>query len=138
MVAGGESSAPASDTMARPAEKHDGSVLYVLLLTLVAALGGLLFGYDTAVISGAIGFLAEHFDLDPQVWTGWAAACALLGCALGAAMAGMASDRFGAKGYSSSRHCCSWFPPSARPFRKPSRSSFFSASSAALALAPHR
>jgi SP family xylose:H+ symportor-like MFS transporter len=77
---------------------RDGNTLYVLLLTLVAALGGLLFGYDTAVISGAIGFLAQHFDLDPQLWTGWAAACALLGCALGAAMAGMLSDRFGRKG----------------------------------------
>ena len=77
---------------------RDGNTRYVLLLSLVAALGGLLFGYDTAVISGAIGFLAEHFDLDPQLWTGWAAACALLGCALGAAMAGMLSDRFGRKG----------------------------------------
>ncbi len=93
--------------MSRVFEDRDGSVVYVLLLTLVAALGGLLFGYDTAVISGAIGFLAKHFDLDPQVWTGWAAACALLGCALGAAMAGMMSDRFGAKGCSLSPLCCS-------------------------------
>ena len=69
-----------------------------MLLTSVAALGGLLFGYDTAVISGAIGFLEKHFDLDPQMWKGWAAACALLGCAMGAALAGMLSDRFGRKG----------------------------------------
>ena len=38
-----------------------GSLAYVYLLTLVAALGGLLFGYDTAVISGAIGFLRDPF-----------------------------------------------------------------------------
>ncbi len=79
-------------------EDDRGSTTYVLLLTLIAALGGLLFGYDTAVISGAIGFLQEHFRLDPQLLKGWAAACALLGCALGAAMAGMLSDRFGRKG----------------------------------------
>ncbi len=74
-----------------------GSVLYVFLLALVAALGGLLFGYDTAVISGAIGFLQSHFNLDPQVTTGWAAASALIGCAVGAAFAGLLSDRLGRK-----------------------------------------
>jgi hypothetical protein len=74
-----------------------GSMAYVLVLTLVAALGGLLFGYDTAVISGAIGFLQSHFELDPQLWKGWAAASALVGCAVGAAVAGMASDRLGRK-----------------------------------------
>jgi SP family xylose:H+ symportor-like MFS transporter len=75
-----------------------GSMMYVFLLTLVAALGGLLFGYDTAVISGAIGFLEVKFDLDPQFMGGWVAACALVGCALGAALAGMLSDRFGRRG----------------------------------------
>jgi SP family xylose:H+ symportor-like MFS transporter len=78
-------------------DQHRGGA-YVLLLTGVAALGGMLFGYDTAVISGAIGFLSEHFQLDPQLWKGWAAASALAGCALGAAMAGMLSDRFGRRG----------------------------------------
>ena len=75
--------------MTTSAEQRDGSTAYVVLLTLVAALGGLLFGYDTAVISGAIGFLQEHFQLDPQLSKGWAAACALLGCALGAGLAGL-------------------------------------------------
>ena len=84
--------------MTSASQNRDGSTAYVYLLASVAALGGLLFGYDTAVISGAIGFLAKHFDLDPQLWMGWAAACALLGCALGAALAGMLSDRFGRKG----------------------------------------
>ncbi len=79
------------------ADRRDGSIAYVTLLTLAAALGGLLFGYDTAVISGAIGFLQVHFQLDPQVSKGWAAACALLGCAAGAGLAGLLSDRFGRK-----------------------------------------
>ena len=49
-----------------------GSMAYVLRLAGVAALGGLLFGYDTAVIAGAIGFLQTRFQLDPA-WKGWAA-----------------------------------------------------------------
>ena len=44
-------------------DTESGSRAYVRLLTTVAALGGLLFGYDTAVISGAIGFLRAHFAL---------------------------------------------------------------------------
>ena len=71
-----------------------GSVTYLVLICLVAALGGLLFGYDTAVISGAIGFLQTHFVLTATM-KGWTAACALLGCVLGAALAGTLSDRFG-------------------------------------------
>jgi sugar porter (SP) family MFS transporter len=74
-----------------------GSVAYVYVIASVAALGGLLFGYDTAVISGAIGFLEQHFHLDPQLWKGWAAASALVGCALGAALAGWLSDLLGRK-----------------------------------------
>jgi SP family xylose:H+ symportor-like MFS transporter len=62
----------------------------------VAALGGLLFGYDTAVISGAIGFMEAHFQLSPAQ-TGWAASCTLLGCGLGAWLAGTLSDRWGRK-----------------------------------------
>ncbi|MEX1274351.1 MAG: sugar porter family MFS transporter [Bacteroidota bacterium] len=69
---------------------------YVTFISIVAALGGLLFGYDTAVISGAIGFLRTYFDLSAAEM-GWAAASALLGCVLGASGAGVASDRFGRK-----------------------------------------
>ena len=82
--------------MATQRSNHHGSMAYVYLLTLVAALGGLLFGYDTAVISGAIGFLETHFQLSPEM-KGWAAASALIGCALGAASAGVVSDRLGRK-----------------------------------------
>jgi MFS transporter, SP family, xylose:H+ symportor len=68
--------------------------LYLVLITGVAALGGLLFGYDTAVISGAIGLLKDHFALSAAA-TGWAASSALAGCVLGAAAAGKGSDRYG-------------------------------------------
>jgi SP family xylose:H+ symportor-like MFS transporter len=76
--------------------EEQGGTAYVTRVCLVASLGGLLFGYDTAVISGAIGFLQIHFDLDPA-GTGWAAACALLGCVAGVSIAGPLSDRFGRK-----------------------------------------
>ncbi len=72
------------------------SAVYVFLVCAVAALGGLLFGYDTGVINGAIGPLTEHFALNAK-WQGWATGCALLGCALGAATAGVFSDWFGRK-----------------------------------------
>src|SRR5258708_12404314 len=65
--------------------------LFVGIVSSVAALGGLLFGYDTAVISGAIGLLETHFHLGPAA-TGWAASSALAGCFLGAGIAGHVSD----------------------------------------------
>ncbi|HMK39477.1 MAG TPA: sugar porter family MFS transporter [Bacteroidota bacterium] len=73
-----------------------GPSLYVAMLSAVAALGGLLFGYDTAVIAGAIGFLRSHFSLDAAS-TGWAASSALLGCLIGAGIAGLTADRLGRK-----------------------------------------
>ncbi len=69
---------------------------YATSLSIIAALGGLLFGYDTAVISGAIGFLRASFNLGPAE-TGFAASSALIGCILGAAVAGPLSDRYGRK-----------------------------------------
>ena len=73
-----------------------GGVMYLMLLTGAAALGGLLFGYDTAVISGAVGFLQKHFHLDAGL-TGWAASSALIGCIFGAMFGGPLSDRYGRK-----------------------------------------
>ena len=73
-----------------------GSVVYLVLICFVATLGGLLFGYDTAVISGAISFLQGHFDLNATM-TGWAAACVLLGCAAGSVGAGPLNDVYGRK-----------------------------------------
>lgn len=68
----------------------------ILFATGVAALGGFLFGYDTAVIAGAITSLRAHFGLGPQ-GEGWAAASAILGCIPGSMAAGFLSDRFGRK-----------------------------------------
>lgn len=73
-----------------------GSLVYLTLICLVATLGGLLFGYDTGVISGAIGPLVDRFGLSPKM-EGWAASCALVGCIFGAAFAGVISDRIGRK-----------------------------------------
>ena len=63
---------------------------------MVAALGGLLFGYDTAVISGAIGSIKTKFGLSPAL-EGWAASSAIWGCVMGVAAAGFLADRFGRK-----------------------------------------
>ncbi len=76
--------------------EEKGSIVYVMLVCMVAALGGLLFGYDTGVINGAIGPLKAHFVLDAN-WAGWATGCALVGCAIGAAVAGVLSDWLGRK-----------------------------------------
>jgi MFS transporter, SP family, arabinose:H+ symporter len=62
----------------------------------VSALGGLLFGYDNIVISGAIGYLSQSFHLD-AAGIGWAAGCALVGCIVGCAGAGTVADFLGKK-----------------------------------------
>ena len=77
-------------------EQDKGSRGYLALLAGGAALGGMLFGYDTAVISGAIGYLKDHFHLAADM-TGWAASSLLIGCMAGAIMSGLLSDRFGRK-----------------------------------------
>ena len=64
------------------------------LLVGIAALGGLLFGYDTGVISGALLFIRTEFALSPTM-QGVVAGIALIGAAGGAAFAGSLSDRFG-------------------------------------------
>jgi SP family arabinose:H+ symporter-like MFS transporter len=62
----------------------------------VATLGGFLFGYDNIVISGAIGFLSQLFQLD-AAGIGWAAGCALIGCIAGCVAAGTVADYLGKK-----------------------------------------
>jgi SP family sugar:H+ symporter-like MFS transporter len=66
----------------------------VILVSFVAALGGFLFGYDSAVINGAVGAIAAHFGAGPAA-LGLAVASALLGAAAGALGAGRLADRFG-------------------------------------------
>ncbi|GED41555.1 D-xylose transporter XylE [Cobetia marina] len=67
---------------------------YLIRITLIATLGGLLFGYDTGVISGAIGPIAEYFQLTPAE-KGWAVSSVVIGCIGGAICAGWVSIRFG-------------------------------------------
>ena len=69
---------------------------YVLFLALVAAGGGFLFGYDTAVISGTIGQVTRLYHLD-VLQQGWYVGCALVGSIAGVAVAGTLSDRLGRK-----------------------------------------
>jgi MFS transporter, SP family, arabinose:H+ symporter len=102
-------------TMSLPSER--GSIWYVVAATMTAALGGLLFGFDTAVISGTTKLVAEQYIQDPNVPSapdpqnpgklvrpareefseGVYVSSALLGCILGVACAGILSDRHGRK-----------------------------------------
>ncbi len=70
---------------------------YLILTAFIAALGGLLFGYDWVVISGAKPFFVPYFRLTNGNTIGWAMSCALLGAMLGAFFTGWASDTFGRK-----------------------------------------
>lgn len=72
------------------------SIRFVLFATGVTAIGGFLFGYDTAVINGANSYLTAHLGLSPAQ-EGLAGASAILGCIPGAMFAGFLSDRFGRK-----------------------------------------
>ena len=67
---------------------------YVLSITLVAAIGGLIFGFDTAIVAGATRYMKEQFALD-SLQEGWAVAVVLIGCMFGAGLAGPVSDRIG-------------------------------------------
>ncbi|MBP8944488.1 MAG: sugar porter family MFS transporter [Paludibacteraceae bacterium] len=69
---------------------------YVAFLSLVAALGGLLFGYDTAVISGTISQVSLQFQLT-TMQSGWYVGSALVGSIIGVIFAGRLSDKFGRK-----------------------------------------
>ena len=68
----------------------------ITFLAIVASLGGLLFGFDTAVISGTISLVVDQFQLD-AVTEGWYVSSALIGTIMGVLLAGLLSDRFGRK-----------------------------------------
>ncbi len=82
-----------SATVTAPA-KPDGDFAFVLLISCVATIGGFLFGFDSGVINGTVDGLQAAFNSD-SVGTGFNVASMLLGCAVGAALAGTLSDWFG-------------------------------------------
>ncbi len=70
--------------------------MYLAIVCFVAALGGFLFGFDTAVISGTVGFVKQQFAMN-VVMEGWFVSSALVGCVIGVIFAGKLSDSFGRK-----------------------------------------
>ena len=72
------------------------NISYLIFLSFVAALGGFLFGYDTAVISGTIAMVTQQFQLD-VVQQGWYVGCALIGSIIGVSFAGVLGDCWGRK-----------------------------------------
>ena len=74
--------------------KQRADISYMLFLAVTAAVGGLLFGYDTAVISGTVELVTARFGLD-SLQQGWYVGCALAGSIAGVLCAGVLSDRLG-------------------------------------------
>jgi sugar porter (SP) family MFS transporter len=87
---------PVTNTTGYIEQLQEGSARYVYLPAMVAAIGGLLFGFDTAVINGAIVFIKQQFLLSDSQ-TEIAASSLLLGCVVGASLAAFTSDRLGRK-----------------------------------------
>ena len=67
---------------------------FIVLTSFVAALGGLLFGFDTAIISGTIPYISAYFNMN-EYMLGWSVSSILVGCAVGAMFAGGLADRYG-------------------------------------------
>ena len=83
-------------------QKTSGSKSYLISIVMVAVLGGLLFGYDTAVISGAEkGLQAFFMGADDFVytdfWHGFTSSSALIGCIIGSAISGLLASNLGRK-----------------------------------------
>jgi len=72
------------------------SNFFLALICFIAAIGGFLFGFDMAVISGVLPLMQEHFNLTPAQ-EGWLVSSALVGCIAGVAASGSLGDRFGRK-----------------------------------------
>ena len=75
------------------------NMAFLWLICIVAAMGGLLFGYDWVVVGGAKAFYEPYFQIsdDTPFLRGWAQSSALVGCIVGAILSGMLTDRFGRK-----------------------------------------
>ena len=89
--------APATRTTNLTGNGGEYNRLFLWSACLVAALGGLLFGYNWVVISGADIFYEKFFNLTSASDIGWAKGCALMGCLVGSLVAGILSDKFGRK-----------------------------------------
>src|SRR3954466_15552303 len=87
----------AATTTENPSLTASYNLRYVWLISVVAAMGGLLFGWDWVVIGGAKPFFQRYFELTSEAQIGWANSCALVGCLAGALVAGALSDKFGRK-----------------------------------------
>jgi len=84
--------------MKQVGDKNSFNTTYIFAISMVSAMGGLLFGYDWVVIGGAKPFYEPFFNITNQpVWQGWAMSSALVGCLAGAALSGWLSDRYGRK-----------------------------------------
>jgi SP family arabinose:H+ symporter-like MFS transporter len=75
---------------------HKLNIPYLLFLASAATLGGLLFGFDVAIITGAGPFIAKQFNLS-DLGIGWAYSSLIFGCVIGSLIAGRLADRFGRK-----------------------------------------
>jgi SP family sugar porter-like MFS transporter len=87
---------PSAETLS-PRSPTNFNLAFIWFISLVAAMGGLLFGYDWVVIGGAKPFYEKFFALADPARQGWAMSCALVGCLAGALASGALSDRFGRK-----------------------------------------
>jgi SP family sugar:H+ symporter-like MFS transporter len=83
-----------NDSTGNLSKSSSSSLSFIFLIAGSAALGGFLFGFDTAVINGAVAALQKHFQIG-SLLTGLSVSLALIGSALGALIAGPLADRFG-------------------------------------------
>jgi len=88
---------PNTSSVTREVQSDGFNRPYIFAISLTAALGGLMFGYDWVVIGGAEVFYERYFHLTSPVQIGWAMSSALIGALLGAMLAGSLSDAFGRK-----------------------------------------
>ena len=88
---------PSSPSLPHSSALPDFNLGYIWAIAFIAAMGGLLFGYDWVVIGGAKPFYEVYFHLTSDELIGWANSCALLGCFAGSLLAGSGADKFGRK-----------------------------------------
>lgn len=81
----------------QPSPQTQYNMGYVWTISIVAAMGGLLFGYDFVLIGGAVPFYERFFPIVTSFDKGWSTSSALVGCLLGAIISGSLSDKFGRK-----------------------------------------